>query len=59
MDEMHDADCTNFEDYDFKQDTLDVVFRCAEDGIPTAIKELQRRCKELGLPLPDFVIEKC
>lgn len=43
----------DFKDYNWKDDPLDSVIRNAQLGIPTAIKELKRREKELGLPIID------
>lgn len=45
----------DFDDYNWKEDTLPNVIDGAEQGIPTAIKELKRREKELGLPIIDTV----
>lgn len=40
----------DFADYDWSNDTLLTVIDCAQQGIPTAIKEYERRQKELELP---------
>lgn len=45
----------DFKNYNWKDDPLDTVIRNAQLGIPTAIKELKRREKELGLPIIDTV----
>lgn len=45
----------DFKNYDWRHDPIDTVMRGAEAGIPTAIKELKRREKELGLPIIDTV----
>lgn len=54
MENELDRDCS-FDDYNWKEDTLLNVINGAEAGIPTAIKELKRREKELGLPIIDTV----
>jgi len=51
---MIDEDC-NFKDYNWHEDTLANVIDGAEQGIQTAIEELKRREKELGLPIIDTV----
>jgi hypothetical protein len=48
----------DFKDYNWKHDPIDAVMRGAQIGIPTAIEELKRREKELGLPIIDTVSDK-
>lgn len=48
-----DGSFADFKDYDWRHDPIDTVLRGADAGIPTAIKELKRREKELGLPIID------
>ena len=55
---MENIDSCSFEDYNWKEDTLLNVIDGANQGIPTAIKELERREKELGLPIIDTVSAK-
>ena len=57
MESLKDEDC-NFADYNWHEDTLLTVIDGAQAGIPTAIKELKRREKELGLPIIDTVSAK-
>ena len=45
----------DFDDYDWSKDTLLTVMDNAKKGVPSAIKELKRREKELGLPIIDTV----
>jgi len=40
----------DFDDYDWSEDTLLTVIDCAQQGIPTAIAEYNKRKKELDLP---------
>ena len=54
---MTAQDC-NFDDYNWKEDTLMNVIDGANQGIPTAIEELKRREKELGLSIIDTVSAK-
>jgi hypothetical protein len=54
---MIEEDC-NFKDYNWQEDTLANVIDGAEQGIKTAIEELKRREKELGLPIIDTVSTK-
>lgn len=53
-----DDSFADFKDYNWKHDPIDAVMRGADAGIPTAIKELKRREKELGLPIIDTVSGK-
>jgi hypothetical protein len=48
----------NLEDYNWSEDTLLNVVDGANQGIPTAIEELKRREKELGLSIIDTVSAK-
>ena len=48
----------NLEDYDWSEDTLLSVIDGANQGIPTAMAELERREKELGLSIIDTVSAK-
>ena len=57
MSEEDDA-FADFKDYDWTHDPIDTVMRNAAIGIPTAIEELKRREKELGLPIIDTVSAK-
>jgi hypothetical protein len=54
---MTQEDC-GFKDYNWHEDTLANVIDGAEQGIQTAIEELRRREKELGLPIIDTVSGK-
>jgi hypothetical protein len=54
---MSREDC-ELENYDFSEDTLLTVIDCAEAGIASAIKEYNKRKKELDLPPLDTVSGK-
>ena len=55
---MESIDNCNPDNLDWANETLLSVIDAANSGVPTAIKELQKREKELGLPIIDTVSGK-
>jgi hypothetical protein len=55
---VESIDNCNPNNLDWANETLLSVIDAANSGVPTAIKELQKREKELGLPIIDTVSGK-
>jgi hypothetical protein len=55
---VESIDNCNPDNLDWANETLLSVIDAANSGVPTAIKELQKREKELGLPIIDTVSGK-
>ena len=48
-------DFSEFDNYNWSNDTLLTVIECAQRGVPTAIEEYEKRRKQLDLPPLDTI----